>query len=122
MAKSFCMEPYELENLKLKINLLNISNYSKILLLEVIKKAERHQVKVKNTLEIKHSFMMTLWQAFKSIQDSGLATSTKEDKAAIGNLVYEFAGRTLLIQYEAGWLDKTKLSPKNTKNFMKIDC
>lgn len=116
------MEPYELENLKLKINLLNISNYSKILLLEVIKKAERHQVKVKNTLEIKHSFIMTLWQAFKSIQDSGLATSTKEDKAAIGNLVYEFAGRTLLIQYEAGWLDKTKLSPKNTKNFMKIDC
>ena len=43
------MEPYELENLKLKIDLLNISNYSKALLLEIIKKAERHQMKHKNT-------------------------------------------------------------------------
>jgi len=116
------METSELENLKLKIDQLNISNYSKKLLLEVIKKAERHQAKVQSTLEIKHSFVMTLWAAFQKLQDDKLSTMSIEDKNAIRDLMYEFAGRTLLIQYDAGWLDKTRIYPKTVAGFMKIEC
>lgn len=116
------MEPSELENLKLKIDQLNISKYSKKLLLEVIKKAERHQAKVESTLEIKHSFVMTLWAAFQKLQDNKTDPLSVNDKNTIRDLMYEFAGRTLLIQYEAGWLDKTKIYPKTVAGFMKIEC
>lgn len=116
------MEPSEIENLKHRVEQLNIGNYSKKLVLEVIKKAERHHAKVQNTLELKHSFMMTLWMAFQKLQEDQDHTMTMNDKNTIRELMYEFAGRTLLIQYEAGWLDKTRIFPKSVSGFMKVEC